>query len=127
MRHSSLLQITILTAVLAVGPLAGCTAIGYLIGSQVDKGRDKKIESLGGPQEIQTVKPGTAVELQLHDGRVLRGRYQGLDWAITQDYASRYEDARRDLGPGVELPALGPRARLALTLSLIHISEPTRR
>lgn len=123
MRHSTSACVPILALALAGGGLAACTAIGYGVGALIDKGKDKKVKPVGGAQDVETLPPGTAVELQLHDGRVLRGRYQGLDWTRADDYPSRYEAARRSLAAEVTLPELGPGARIAVTNGTVAEGE----
>jgi len=45
----------------------------------------------------------------------LSGKYQGLEWAPPEAYGPRYEAARRQLEPELQLPALGPGASVVVT------------
>ena len=45
----------------------------------------------------------------------MSGKYQGLEWAPPEAYGPRYEAARRQLEPELQLPALGPGASVVVT------------
>jgi hypothetical protein len=94
--------------------LCGCTAIGWLVGHSVDKGKPPQPQPVG-RGEADTLKSGEPILITLWDGRTLRGDYQGLDWARPAEYRPRYEAARKKLEPSLVLPALGPGARVVAT------------
>jgi hypothetical protein len=94
--------------------LAGCTAIGYFVGAHSDKQKPVKAKPVA-RNDVDVLETGEAVEVHLWDGRVLSGKYQGLEWARPQEYGPRYEAARKTLEAEVPLPALGPGARLTVT------------
>ena len=93
--------------------LSGCTLIGRSIGARIDRGKPLQHKPVA-RGEIDTLKVGEAIEIQLWDGRRLSGKYQGLEWAPPQTYGPRYEEARTMLEPELRLPALGPGARRRL-------------
>jgi hypothetical protein len=102
------------TLVVLSWSLCGCTAIGWLIGHEVGKGKPPTARPVA-RDEADTLKVGEPIEITLRDGRSLKGDYQGLDWAKPPEYGARYEAARKKLEPGVVLPALGPGARVVAT------------
>jgi hypothetical protein len=107
----------IVRALLAIAvalPLCGCTLIGLGIGHQVDKHSSRRPQPVA-RGDVDLLKVGEEIEVQLWDGRTLLGKYQGLEWALPAEYGPRYEAARKELEPEVTLPALGPGARLVVT------------
>ena len=57
-----------------------CTAVGYLIGALVDKGKPSVAKPV--PRgDLETLDAGDPIEVSLWDGRLLTGRYRGLEWA----------------------------------------------
>jgi RNA polymerase sigma factor (sigma-70 family) len=91
-----------------------CTLINYGIGAMVDKGKPSQAKPVD-RQDLDALKTGEPVEVHLWDGRVLRGRYQGLQWLGPDQYRPRYEAASKPLEAESPLPALGAGARLVLT------------
>ena len=89
-------------------------SIGCGIGAYVDKGKPPKHKPVA-RGDIDTLKVGEAIEIQLWDGRRLSGKYQGLEWTRPEAYGRRYEAARKKLEPELQLPALGPGARVVVT------------
>jgi hypothetical protein len=105
----------------AVTQLA-CTFIGYGIGSSVDKGKPAQAKPVD-RQDLDSLRTGEPIEIHLWDGRVLTGRYQGLQWFRQEEYRQRYEAARAAIGTEVPLPALGPGARLVATFGAAATGE----
>jgi hypothetical protein len=101
---------------------AGCTAIGYFVGAHSDKKKPLEAKPLA-RSDVQVLEAGEAVEVHLWDGRVLSGRYQGLEWAPRVTYGPRYEAARKTLAAEVALPALGPGARLTVTSGISETGD----
>lgn len=99
-----------------------CTLVGAGIGHFADRGKPPKLKPVAVP-EIQSLKPGTVLEVHMRDGRTLAGPYAGLSWASLEDYAPRYEAAGRALAGEATLPALGPGARLALTNDTLRTGD----
>jgi hypothetical protein len=94
--------------------LCGCTLIGLAVGAHSDHGKplqEKPVDR----EEVDMLKPGADIQVQLWDGRRLTGEYAGLEWARPDQYGPRYEAARTELAPEMVLPALGPGARLVVT------------
>lgn len=91
-----------------------CTLINYGIGSALDKGKPMRAK-LVDRQDLDELKTGEPVEVHLFDGRVLTGRYQGLQWLPPDQYRPRYAAVATSLETESPLPALGPGARLVLT------------
>ena len=101
-------------AVVAALSLAGCTFIGWGLGAHADKGKPPQHKPVA-RGDVDTLKVGEAIEIQLWDGRRLSGKYLGLEWTRPEVYGPRYEAARKKLEPELQLPALGPGARVVVT------------
>ncbi len=90
--------------------LSGCTLIGFLAGKSADHKRARPQPVAR--EEIDTLKVGEPIEVQLWDGTKHSGRYQGLRWVPAEEYARAYEAARAGGGLAAQLPGLGPGADL---------------
>jgi hypothetical protein len=121
MRRSRLLA-PLLCGLLAAGPSTGCTAIGAAVGAAADHDKEKVVKPID-TEALESLKDGASIEVRLRDGRSLRGRYRGLDWALTDDRIARYEVSGRALANDLGLPAPGPGARLALTRGEVASGE----
>jgi hypothetical protein len=91
--------------VLAGGVLGGCTLIGLTTGAVSDARRKPTLLPVW---EVDSLKPGVPVDVQLRDGRRFVGRFSGLSSVPPAEYAEAYEKARVALQGEVRLPALGP-------------------
>jgi hypothetical protein len=85
--------------------LAGCTVIGLTTGAISDASRKPAVLP---SWEVDSLKPGVPIDIQLRDGRRFVGRFSGLETVPPQEYAGAYEKARVALQAEVRLPALGP-------------------
>ncbi len=67
---------------------SGCTVMGLLVGSMIDKDnalvRHSKIE------EIEKVEIDTLIEINLRDDQVIEGRFWGLEKIDSSEYIQRY-------------------------------------
>lgn len=116
-------SVLLLTVLLPGGLSTGCTAIGAAVGAAADHHKEKVVTSLGDAREVLSLKEGQEVELRLRDGGTVRGRYQGLDWTLTEARVSRYEATGRDIAHALDLPAPGPGATLELTRGMIATGQ----
>ncbi len=85
--------------------ITGCTLIGYSVGSIVDSGKPDRRPLPG--WKMETLKPGTKIDLYLRDGTVLSGKYSGLYQRSEEEYAGLYAAAREENQKEVLLPPLG--------------------
>ncbi|HET7291278.1 MAG TPA: hypothetical protein VFM88_02535 [Vicinamibacteria bacterium] len=108
MRHPVLVSATGLIALLAFCS-AGCTLVGLGVGSVADSKSDKQ-RQVSRWWEPKVVSTGAKVEVRTRDGRVLEGRFAGLEPRKAAEYANAVQE-RAALGED-RPPTLGPGARL---------------
>jgi hypothetical protein len=107
--------VSLVAGTLAVSlTVPGCTLVGLGIGALVDHEKPPKRKPVVGP-EVETLEPGTSLEVGTRDGHTVSGRYGGLVWARPEEYGPRYATARQALAGEAALPALGAGARVAVT------------
>ena len=85
--------------------LAGCSVIGLTSGAISDATRKPAVLPAW---EVDALKTGAPVDVQLRDGRRYVGRFSGLEPRPDAEYAAAYDEARAALQAEVRLPALGP-------------------
>ncbi|MGH8004366.1 MAG: hypothetical protein ACRECJ_06555 [Limisphaerales bacterium] len=85
--------------------MAGCTLIGFGVGSIVDSTKPDRRPLPG--WKMEALKPGTKIDLFLRDGTVLSGKYAGLYQRPEEEYAGLYSAVRREKEAEVLLPPLG--------------------
>lgn len=108
MRHPAFVPVTGFIALLAFCS-AGCTLVGLGVGSVADS-RSKKQREVARWWEPAVLDAGSKVEVRTRDGRVVAGRFAGLEPRKAKEYANAVHDkaalgvdAPPDLGAGARL------------------------
>ena len=84
----TLLVFTLLPLVIASGLLAGCSLVGYTLGSKID-GAGQKLVTVDG-WNLERVEVGTQVHALLRTGGEVAGAFEGLDRDSPAAYSARY-------------------------------------
>ncbi|MFH1941760.1 MAG: hypothetical protein ABIL68_06610 [bacterium] len=84
--------------------LNSCTLIGLASGAAADAKKPDQMNIPG--RSVETVKPGTQIEIVLKDGSQLIGKYLGLEHFPDNEYKEKYLKSLETLREKVRLPAL---------------------
>jgi len=103
----------VLPVLSVLGSSVGCTLIGAAVGASVDRHAAKVVKPMD-VRDVRALEAGATIELQLKDGRSLRGRYRGLDWTLTDTRLSQYAAISGPLARELDLPAPGEAVRVTL-------------
>jgi hypothetical protein len=110
--NSKLLHpIVIVSLLLALFVLSGCTVIGLAVGSSADRAARRK--ATGSAARAASLTPGWRVTLTDINGREMTGVYRGLRQRPASEYVPLYEQARAGL-----LEATSPRIGDTLAVAL---------
>jgi len=114
MKEEIIKALLLLVAIVAIFQLNGCSLIGLGIGSIVDarKPSYKEIPFSG----IETIKPGTKVDILLRNGDTLKVIFAGVTSIPTQEYAESYAKVQEQRPEGTILPDLGDTIAVTDTL-----------
>lgn len=104
-------SIALVSILLALISLSGCTLIGMAIGHSEDKAARKK--ATGPPERIIPFKSGRSITVTYTNGQEMTGVYQGLRERAASEYIPLYDDARANLFKAI-LPAVGDTLTVAL-------------
>jgi hypothetical protein len=85
-------------------PLAGCTVIGLLVGAHHDKNATPRPIP---PLQVVSLDKGSNVELELRDGSLVAGRFDGLEPVPDARYRERWKESLQQLAPTTAVPGLG--------------------
>lgn len=97
MKHArTMIQQAILLGILIFGTwgFGGCTVIGYMIGGEIDDGRQDRDTLFVNPK--MNPGPGDDVRALLSDSTVIEGEFAGLDALDESDYERRYARFRKE-------------------------------
>lgn len=101
-----LLRLAVLVpAVVIIFQLAGCSIIGFGIGAAIDASKPKQVTIPD--REVETVMPGTAIDILLKDGKLISGKYAGTGFLTEKEYADNYAKSHEQLRSEIILPELG--------------------
>jgi hypothetical protein len=92
-----------LSLVISLALVGGCTLIGLGVGAAIDSSQPDYTRIPG--WDVSEIKTGKRIILNLHDGKVVAGKFQGLGKMSEVLYQSRYKIARQEI-TGVELPVI---------------------
>ena len=82
----------------------GCSLIGLGIGSAVDASKPDSVYIPG--WRIVKVKPGTKINVLLHNGEQTKGKYLGMEPIPLDEYTHRYSSFRENKRSEILLPVL---------------------
>ena len=85
--------------------LNGCSLIGLGLGAAADAKKPDQMNIPG--RSVETVKPGTQIEIVLKDGSQLSGKYLGLERYPEKEYVEKYQKSQENLRERIPLPAVG--------------------
>lgn len=105
MRRKILFGLGLLGVFFALLRLTGCSLVGLGVGSLVDAGKPSRREIPG--WEVETVKPGSKLDVFLKSGEMLTGKFLGVETAPKEAYAEKYSLAREQAPNDNPLPSLG--------------------
>lgn len=111
MKSKLLHSIVIVSLLLALFVLSGCTVIGIAVGYTADRAARKK--ATGSAARAASLTPGRRVTLTDINGREMTGSYQGLRRRPASEYVPLYQKARAGL-----LEATSPRIGDTLAVAL---------
>jgi hypothetical protein len=98
-------DLLLFAAIVAISQLNGCSLMGLGIGSIVDAHKPSHMEV---PlSKIETIKPGTKVDILLRDGDTLKVIFAGVTSIPAQEYAETYAKVQEQKLEGTILPDLG--------------------
>jgi hypothetical protein len=97
---------------IAAGALAGCSLIGYGIGSKIDAS-NRKLVAVDG-WNLERVEAGAQIHVLLRSGGEVAGAFEGVDYSAAE-YSARYDAwrgghadfAALEVGGGVEIVDVG--------------------
>lgn len=95
----------LVAAVVIIFQLAGCSIISFGIGTAIDDSKPKQVTIPD--REVETVTPGTAIDILLKDGKQISGKYAGIGFLAEEEYADSYAKSREQLRNEIILPELG--------------------
>jgi hypothetical protein len=78
-----------LTIIFVLLNFTGCTIFGFVAGARSDA--KKAIVQPPTLAKLQTIKQDTPLKLQLQDGPIIAGKFQGIEQVEPAEYARRYE------------------------------------